>query len=116
MLNGANLEEALPLYDILVARPDEPRARPKPAPKPAQPAKLPLEAVALRQKIADAQGLTGDIRAVFLALEETPLGLDDLAALTALAPPQVMTAVTMLELADLAETLPGDRVQLRVQS
>ncbi len=116
VLNGANLEEALPLYNILVARPDEPRPRPKPAPKPAQPAKLPLEAVALRQKIADAQGLTGDTRAVFLALEETPLGLDDLAAATALTPPQVMTAVTMLELADLAETLPGDRVQLRVQS
>lgn len=116
VLNGANLEEALPLYNILVARPDEPRPRPKPAPKPAQPAKLPLEAVALRQKIADAQGLTGDTRAVFLALEETPLGLDDLAAATALTPPQVMTAVTMLELADLAETLPGDRVQLKIRN
>ena len=116
VLSGANLEEALPLYNMLLARPEEARVRPNPAPKPAQPAKLPLEAVALKQKIADAQGLTGDTRAVFLALEETPLGLDDLAALASLTPPQAMTAVTMLELADLAETLPGDRVKLRIRN
>ena len=52
-------------------------------------------------------------RAVFLALEETPMGLDDLADLTSLSPSQVMTAVTMLELKDLAVTLPGDRVVIK---
>ncbi len=73
-----------------------------------------MELAAKKAKTAEEKNLSGDTRAVFLALEEAPTGLDDLAALTGLSPSQVMTAVTLLELEGLAETLPGDRVQLMI--
>ena len=110
-LNGASPEEARPLYERLVSG-----ARQAPVPSPRQaspvPAVTPLEQAANKAKKADEKGLTGDTRAVFFALEDAPVGLDDLAALTGLTPPRVMTAVTLLELEGLAQTLPGDRAQL----
>jgi predicted Rossmann fold nucleotide-binding protein DprA/Smf involved in DNA uptake len=112
-LNGAAEAEARPLYEMLISR-----ARQTPAPRqpaaPPPPAVSPLELAAKKAKTAEEKNLSGDTRAVFLALEEAPTGLDDLAALTGLSPSQVMTAVTLLELEGLAETLPGDRVQLMI--
>ena len=111
-LNGVSLEEALPLYDRLVpARRSAPARRQPGAQAKTEPS--PLELAAKKERLANEKNLAGDTRAVFLALEDTPAGLDDLAALTGLTPSQVMTAVTLLELEGLVETLPGDRAILK---
>ena len=110
-LNGASVAEIRPLYNRLAS---VARQATSPGPEKAAPAPTltPLEQTANKAKTADEKGLSGDMRAVFLALDESPVGLDDLAAQTGLSPSQVMTAVTLLELEGLAQTLPGDRVQL----
>ena len=112
-LNGVSPEEAMPLYRMLVSRPDRKAPKPKAAPPP-RPKTTPLEEAALKRQIADAQGLTGDERAVFLALHTTPTGADELAEACNLDAARLMAAVTLLELSDLAETLPGDRVLLKL--
>lgn len=113
-LNGVTPGEAKALYESLIAREAGSSPRPVPQAKPSPPpAPSPLEQAALKARIAQENGLEGDLREVFLALEDTPTGLDDLALRTSLTPSQVMTAVTMLELQDLATTLPGDRVVIK---
>ncbi len=139
-LNGATETEALPLYRQILEenrisrQPAAPR-QPEPAPARAKPqrpaqtekaapssgAKAPPKAAEkdsafaeLKRKIADAQALTGDVRTVFLALERADLSLDDVSDATGLPAGALMQAVTVLELADLAETLPGNRVRIKL--
>ena len=69
---------------------------------------------ALKQRIADTQKLPEDQRAVFMALQSEPLGLDDLAGQTGLSSAALMTALTALELADLAQTHPGNRASVKL--
>ena len=116
-LNGVSEAEARAFYDRLfpAGRPSpKPQTVKDPAPAPAP--LSPLQTAAEKERIAREKGLSEELRAVFFALEESPVGLDDLAALTALSPSQVMTAVTLLELEGLAQTLPGDRTQLMINS
>ena len=84
-------------------------AGPKPAASSAEAA-----LASLKQRIADAQKLPEDQRAVFMALQTEPLGLDDLAAQTGLSSAALMTALTALELADLAQTHPGNRASVKL--
>ena len=122
-LNGVAEAEAFPLYEELCgrdagAKPFEtpgaltkkrsPAAKKQPAPKPA-PAQ---DSSALRVKIADAKNLSGDERAVFLALPDEPCYLDELGERTGLTAGALSTALTYLELMGLAQTLPGNMAGL----
>lgn len=122
-LSGVTPAQAMPLWREIRAKAGvtDPAVPAEPAPKKtaARPAKAdpsPGEGepdAALKVKIADAQSLGGEDRAVFLALEKTPQSLDLIAEKTGLSAPAVMAAVTILEMQGLAATQPGNRVSLR---
>ena len=136
-LNGVTEAEALPLYEELCGRaaaaaPYEIKnsltgkntpvkktavSRPPaegPAAKAAPPPKNTGPDATQMLRIADAQRLSGDERAVFLALSGEPRSLDAVADQTGLSAPAVMTALTFLELAGLADTLPGNRAAVHI--
>ena len=122
-LNRVSSAEARPLWESLRARSElaphravrQIRSLPRQgtAPPPKAPEAPPPEPLSLKEKIAAAQDLSGNMKTVFMALEPKPEDLDTLSERTGIAPGELMAAITLLELSDLAETHPGNRVSLK---
>ncbi|MBR5411017.1 MAG: DNA-processing protein DprA [Clostridia bacterium] len=79
---------------------EQPPAAPDPAPAPAPDAKQEVLA-----------SLEGDAAAVFAAIGESPVTLDELVGLSGIPVNRLLTSVTELELDGLVRLLPGNRVQ-----